>query len=78
MPTEFGCKVMLDEVDGGVDTRYVILAGNPPDAPTLLGSLEHHRAAFACAPAVLAADRPFQPAPIVESPRKMTHCRSEK
>src|SRR5262249_21433523 len=34
-PTEFGAKVLLDEVDGGLVTRYAILAGNPPDAPQL-------------------------------------------
>ena len=57
-PTEFGSKVMLDE-EGGLVTRYAILAGNPPDAPNLPESLDHHRAAFGCAPAVLAADRAF-------------------
>jgi IS5 family transposase len=59
MPTEFGSKVMLDEVDGGLVTRYAILAGNPPDAPNLPDSLDHHRAAFGAVPAVLAADRGF-------------------
>jgi hypothetical protein len=35
------------------------LVGNPPDAPNLPASLDHHRAALGCAPAVLAADRAF-------------------
>jgi len=39
-PTEFGSKVLLDEVDGGLVTRYVILGGNPPDAPELPASLD--------------------------------------
>ena len=59
LPTEFGSKVVLDEVDGGLVTRYAILAGNPPDAPNLPESLDHHCARFARAPAVLAADRAF-------------------
>jgi transposase, IS5 family len=58
-PTEFGSKVVVDEVDGGLVTRYAILEGNPPDAPNLPESLDHHRAAFGCVPAVLAADRGF-------------------
>lgn len=30
--TEFGHKVWLDEVDGGIVTRWQVLEGNPPDA----------------------------------------------
>jgi transposase, IS5 family len=29
-PTEFGAKVVLDEVEGGLITRYEVLSGNPP------------------------------------------------
>src|SRR5438876_6059046 len=35
VPAEFGRKVVLDEVDGGLVTRYVVLVGNPPEAPEL-------------------------------------------
>ncbi len=59
VPAEFGCKVVLDEVDGGLVTRYVVQVGNPPEAPELAHSLAHHQAAFARAPAVLTADRAF-------------------
>jgi IS5 family transposase len=59
VPAEFGRKIVLDEVDGGLVTRYVVLAGNPPDAPELATSLAHHQARFAHAPAVLTADRAF-------------------
>jgi transposase, IS5 family len=58
-PTEFGRKVLLDEVDGGIVTRYAVLAGNPPDAPQFPVSLEHHQACFARAPDLVAADRSF-------------------
>ncbi len=59
LPAEFGRKVMLDEVDGGLVTRYVVLVGNPPDAPELPNSLTHHQAVFDHAPGVLTADRAF-------------------
>ena len=29
--TQFGHKVWLDEVDGGIISRYEVLSGNPPD-----------------------------------------------
>src|SRR5205823_5929470 len=59
LPAEFGRKIMLDEVDGGLITRYAVMAGNPADAPELPTSLAHHQACFARAPAVLTADRAF-------------------
>jgi IS5 family transposase len=58
-PTEFGRKVLLDEVDGGIVTRYEVLAGNPPDAPHLLPSVRQHTAHFGHPPQVVAADRSF-------------------
>jgi IS5 family transposase len=61
-PTEFGGKVLLDEVEGGIVSRYEVLEGNPMDATTLPGSLAHHQAQFARAPNTLAGDRGFQSA----------------
>ena len=58
-PTEFGAKLLLDEVDGGLVSRYAILAGNPPDAPQLPVSLDHHQVQFGHPPHVAAADRAF-------------------
>jgi transposase, IS5 family len=59
VPAEFGRKVVLDEVDGGLVTRYVVLVGNPPDAPELVPSLAHHQASFERPPNVLTGDRAF-------------------
>jgi len=59
LPAEFGRKVMFDEVEGGLVTRYAVLTGNPPDAPELPLSLEHHQACFGQVPTVLTADRAF-------------------
>jgi transposase, IS5 family len=58
-PTEFGAKLLLDETEGGIVSRYAVLPGNPADAPQLPASLEHHRTQFARAPEVLAGDRGF-------------------
>jgi transposase, IS5 family len=62
VPTEFGTKLLLDEVDGGLVSRYVLLEGNPPDAPQLPVSLDHHRGQFGHPPHTTAADRAFSTA----------------
>src|SRR5207237_8738226 len=59
LPVEFGRKTVLDEVDGGLITRFGVLAGNAPDAPELRTRLAEHQARFRQAPAVLTADRGF-------------------
>ena len=61
-PTEFGTKLMLDEVEGGLVTRYVVLEGNPPDGAELPPSLDHHRAQFGHPPHTVAGDRAFSSA----------------
>ncbi len=54
---EFGRVVWLDEVEGGIVSRYAILPGNPPDADQLRPSLDHHRQLFHASPHLLTADR---------------------
>ncbi len=56
-PTEFGRKVWLDEVDGGIISSYRMLEGNPPDAEQLGTSLAQHQRLFGRAPDTLAGDR---------------------
>ena len=56
-PTEFGHKIWLDEVDGGITTRATVLEGNPPEAPQLLTSIAHHHHLFGHAPDLVTADR---------------------
>ena len=55
--TEFGRMVWLDEVDGGILSRYAVLAGNPPDDQHLVPGLAHHRRLFGRPPDLVAADR---------------------
>jgi IS5 family transposase len=55
--TEFGRKVWLDEVDGGIITDYRILFGNPPDAKQFEDSLHNHLNLFSHPPDLASADR---------------------
>lgn len=56
-PTEYGRLVWLDEVDGGIISRYAVLVGNPADSEQVQPSLAHHQQVFGRAPKLLAADR---------------------
>jgi IS5 family transposase len=58
-PTEFGARIVLDEVEGGLVTHYTICAGNADDALSLPEDLTHHRRCFGRAPDLLTADRHF-------------------
>lgn len=56
-PTEYGHKVWLDEVDGGIVTRWDVLEGNPNDDRQWLPSLDHHIKRFGKAPHQASGDR---------------------
>jgi transposase, IS5 family len=56
-PTEFGRKVWLDEVEGGIISRYRVLEGNPSDASQAAPALAHHQRVFGRPPEVFAGDR---------------------
>jgi IS5 family transposase len=56
-PTEYGHKIWLDEVEGGIVTRWEVLEGNPSDEKQWLPSLEHHQALFGKPPAQASGDR---------------------
>lgn len=53
---EFGRQVMLDEVDGGIVTRYEILA-HPNEYGQAIEAVAHHRALFEYPPNLVAGDR---------------------
>ena len=55
--TEFGRKVWLDEVEGGIVTHWSILDGNPDDATQWQPALDRHRRLFGQAPQQASADR---------------------
>jgi transposase, IS5 family len=56
-PVEFGRKVFLDEVDGGIISRYEILKEVEPDDKQLEASLQGHQQRFGRPPYLLAGDR---------------------
>ena len=56
-PREFGRKVLIDEVDGGIISRYEILEEVGREHLHLPASLEAHQEHFRRAPQLLAADR---------------------
>jgi IS5 family transposase len=56
-PTEYGHKVWLDEVDGGIVTRWEVLEGNPSDDQHWEASLDHHSERFGRPPHQASGDR---------------------
>jgi IS5 family transposase len=60
---EFGHKVWLGEVDGGIISGYRILDGNPADSDQWQPSLDHHVKQFARPPDQASADRGVYAAP---------------
>jgi IS5 family transposase len=56
-PVEYGHKVWLNEVDGGIISHYRILNGNPPDDLQWKPSLQAHLATFKEPPQQASADR---------------------
>ena len=55
--TEFGHKVWLDEVEGGLVTRWQVLQGNPDDAEQWQPALDYHRQQFGKPPDQASGDR---------------------
>jgi transposase, IS5 family len=54
---EFGRKILLDEVDGGIISRYEVLSEAGREHPHLPESIEGHGERFGKAPQLLTADR---------------------
>jgi transposase, IS5 family len=56
-PREFGRKVLIDEVDGGIISRYEVLSESASERSRLPESLRAHQERFGRAPFLLAGDR---------------------
>jgi IS5 family transposase len=69
--TEFGRKVWLSEVEGGIVSGYRILEGNPSDEKQLLPTLEDHLRQFGGPPRLVAADRGVYSSANEEAAREM-------
>lgn len=55
--TEFGRRIWLSEVEGGLITEWHVLRGNPSDTAHWLPSLKHHRQVFGRMPREASGDR---------------------
>jgi IS5 family transposase len=69
--TEFGRKIWLDEVDGGIVTRWQLLEGNPSDTEQWKPAIDHHIERFGKPPNLASGDRG------VYSPGNETHARKK-
>jgi len=56
-PVEFGRQVMLDEVEGGIVTRFHVLADEESECHQALPAVAHHRTVFGRAPRLVTGDR---------------------
>jgi IS5 family transposase len=54
---EFGRQVVFDEVEGGIVTRYHVLADGETEHAEAVPAVEHHRQVFGRAPRLVAGDR---------------------
>jgi IS5 family transposase len=62
-PVEYGHKIWIDEVDGGIVSRWEVLEGNPNDKLQWTPSLENHVEQFGKPPNQASADRGVYSAP---------------
>jgi transposase, IS5 family len=58
-PVEFGRQVVLDEVDGGIVTRYRLLGPGEVERHELAPAVAHHQAVYGRPPQLVTADRGF-------------------
>jgi len=54
---EFGRMVVIDEVEGGIVTRFAVLEDKTAEQGQVAPALEHHRRVFARPPRLVAGDR---------------------
>ena len=54
---EFGRMVVFDEVEGGIVTRFAVLADKTAEQGQLAPALQHHQVLFGRAPALVTGDR---------------------
>lgn len=55
--TEFGGRIWLAEVEGGLLTEYVLRSGNPPDTDRMIPSVRRHQQVFGRVPVEVSGDR---------------------
>jgi transposase, IS5 family len=68
---EFGRQVVLDEVEGGIVTRFHVLADDESEVHQALPAIQHHRAAVGHPPAVVTGDRRLHAKGLEEAARRL-------
>jgi len=61
-PVAFGCLIWLNEVDGGIITRYQVLDGNLDEVAQVVLRVDAHIQSFGYPPALVTGDRGLQSA----------------
>ncbi len=56
-PVEFGRQVVVDEVEGGIVTRFHVLADEESECHQAVPAVQHHRAVFGHPPWLVTGDR---------------------
>jgi IS5 family transposase len=70
-PVEFGYKVQVTEVGGGIVSDYQVFEGNPSDSGMAVSAVEHHKKQFGHVPHAVATDMGFSSAENDEKLKKM-------
>jgi IS5 family transposase len=70
-PVEFGRQVVLDEVEGGIVTRFHVLADTESECHQALPAIQHHRALFDRPPWLVVGDRRLHTKGLEESAQRL-------
>ena len=68
---EFGRQVVLDEVEGGIVTRFRVLGDDESECRQALPAVEHHRAVFGRPPWLVTGDRRLHTKGVEEGARAL-------
>ena len=70
-PVEFGRQVVLDEVEGGMVTRFHVLADEESECHQAVPAVQHHQAVFGRPPRVVAGDRRLHTKGVEEAAQRL-------
>jgi transposase, IS5 family len=70
-PVEFGRQVVLDEVEGGIVTRFHGLADEESECHQALPAVQHHGARFGQPPWLVTGDRRLHPKGVAETVQRL-------
>jgi IS5 family transposase len=71
VPVEFGRQVVLDEVEGGIVTRFQVLTDDESECHQALPAVQHHQALFGRPPWLVAGDRRLHTKGVEETAQRL-------